>query len=146
MKLCFFKLLQFSFLKAENVFPACVRPNRATSSLLPSAQRKTPHLLLFGPDQQSHHFSEEDANPFPLLTPVHVASLKSQWSSLTFIRAKFGRYMFSLLPFFMEGHFLGMFDKQTSARRNIIPGCLDWNKRNLQVGLLFLHISALFIT
>lgn len=46
----------------------------------------------------------------------------------------------------MEGHSLGMFDnKKAGARRNIIPGCLDWNNNNLQVRwfILIYNMSGL---
>lgn len=35
----------------------------------------------------------------------------------------------------MEGHFLGVFNKKTGAWRSTTRRCLDWNKKNAQVGL-----------
>lgn len=47
----------------------------------------------------------------------------------------------------MEGHSLGTFDnKQTAPGRNIVPGCLDWNKNNLQVGSRLLMFNELYVT
>lgn len=116
-------------------FPAYVRPNRATASLLHPAQN-TLHLLL-GLPRQSHTSLNSMQITFPPVSSQLILFLRKVNPLQPLLSyCKLGRFscFFVVAVFFMEGHSLGMFDnKQAGARRNIILGCLDWNNNNLQV-------------
>lgn len=120
------------YISVEKRFPAYVRPNRATASLLLPAQT-TLHLLLRSPSAKRTLLGTACSSVF-LLFPRRCFSEKSIISDCSYHTLNpIDFSVFCFCCFFMERHSLGMFDNKRAGVRRNINSDWTWNNNNLQV-------------